>query len=124
MIAPNPLLEAPAKVCKPCVDFMCFLFFAYDKCPSSDEPIAMALSVKADETALELFRRSNRSPLRTGIAFLDEVMTILLLYPRTLLLELWEIFPLFPYYWTRTRSLKLLPDPCGCFAMHALHASL
>lgn len=36
--------------------------------------IAMALSVKADETALELFRRSNRSPLRTGIAFLDEVM--------------------------------------------------
>eukprot|EP00904_Undaria_pinnatifida_P009886 jgi/Undpi1/6027/HiC_scaffold_2.g01301.m1 len=33
----------------------------------------MALSVKADETALELFRRSNRSPLRTGIAFLDEV---------------------------------------------------
>lgn len=35
---------------------------------------AMALSVKADETALELFRRSNRSPLRTGIAFLDEVM--------------------------------------------------
>eukprot|EP00903_Cladosiphon_okamuranus_P008091 g7801.t1 len=33
----------------------------------------MALSVEADETALELFRRANRKPLRTGLAFFDEV---------------------------------------------------
>ena len=33
----------------------------------------MALSVHADETALELFRRANRKPLRTGLAFFDEV---------------------------------------------------
>lgn len=33
----------------------------------------MALSVEADETALEMFRRANRKPLRTGLAFLDEV---------------------------------------------------
>lgn len=43
----------------------------------------MALSVQADETALELFRRTNRKPLRTGLAFLDEVKEtpfIILLY--------------------------------------------
>lgn len=33
----------------------------------------MALSVKADETALDLFRRASRKPLRTGLVFLDEV---------------------------------------------------
>ena len=33
----------------------------------------MALSVEADETALDLFRRANRKPLRTGLAFFDEV---------------------------------------------------
>lgn len=60
----------------------------------SDKPIAMALSVKADETALELFRRSNRSPLRTGIAFLDEVMRCM--YPRILnsILNCRRSFPL------------------------------
>lgn len=59
----------------------------------------MALSVKADETALELFRRSNRSPLRTGIAFLDEVMMNMYLSQEdanSILLEFMEdlIFPL------------------------------
>lgn len=53
---------------------MCFLFFFLVRSDEASDLIAMALSVKADETALELFRRSNRSPLRTGIAFLDEVM--------------------------------------------------
>lgn len=33
----------------------------------------MALSVQDDETALELFRRANHKPLRTGLAFFDEV---------------------------------------------------
>lgn len=33
----------------------------------------MELSVQPDETALDLLRRSNRKPLRTGLAFLDEV---------------------------------------------------
>lgn len=33
----------------------------------------MSLTVQADETALELFRRANRKPLRTGLAFFDEV---------------------------------------------------
>lgn len=56
-----------------CVCVVCaFCFFVVPVLLSG--LIAMALSVKADETALELFRRSNRSPLRTGIAFLDEVM--------------------------------------------------
>lgn len=33
----------------------------------------MELSVQPDETALDLLRRANRKPLRTGLAFLDEV---------------------------------------------------
>ncbi|CAM9722438.1 unnamed protein product [Ascophyllum nodosum] len=38
----------------------------------------MALSVQPDETALELLRRANRKPLRTGLTFFDEVQYFLL----------------------------------------------
>lgn len=39
----------------------------------------MALSAEADETALELFRRANRKPLRTGLAFFDEVYVVFII---------------------------------------------
>lgn len=43
--------------------------------------VYMALNVQADETALELFRRANRKPLRTGLAFFDEVCTDSMFHP-------------------------------------------
>lgn len=38
--------------------------------------MAAELSVQADETALDLFRRANRKPLRTGLVFFDEVFEL------------------------------------------------